>query len=1579
MAIKQSNHIIKGLRQDYSPSKASSEYAVDAMNIRLTANDKNSLLSITCEKNPDKIIKLDFLNDKRIELGTLLGYTNINNNLLLFLKVTGIKYKKDFDFFIGETDGNKGSYYEKNAKEVLFEYIKEYEEHNRGEEYDKTKYIYHARISLFLRILQNSLSNLYSLDSSLKDNSNVKLIIDYIQDICTIMYYYYWDNYNNSNTPEADIKLKYPNISFNPKKEHIDVYYNNNIIENLQEILNSQSKILMDAIVKVDTTIKEYDILYTGNLGFPEEGTIDCLASYENEEVQKVYWVDGVNQPRVINIAATDEQRETWDDKSFDFIPTLKLNEYFHITKVRNIYGSFSPGTIQYCFNYYDSNGRETNIVDISPLLYVNDLNKGNKPDEAVVSCAFKIIFQDLDDKFSNIKIYAVQRTSFNGTPSVRSINKKIIDYKSFTFIDNGLEGEYVDPTELFYKGGESIIPKTIAQKDNTLFLGNIKLAASQTDNFLHAKKLLTNVDNYSTSWDRLGSSEDIGITIDNDLFLQSHTEDLITTAGFKFRETYRFGVQLQDTTGKWTTVIPILDSKNEVSSPFLKTVEYSTGKKCYLYTPKFKLSIDSIKNELISLGYKKIRPVVVLPNDNNREVVAQGIVNSTIYNINQRNKGTSQAQSSWFFRPIQGNKGRFVSYPRQKIVGVSSDNSTTFGTINTAKNSNYFPSDLDIYKRGYPVAYRNDEILPPSYCINAEFPHMWYDTKIFKESISNSAWIKGTLGATSNIVSTIEESHLPIWDVDYYAVDRSICTFHSPEIEFGTVHNLNNCKCRIVGYVLYGHSVRARELQQKGSYFSIDNSVSNKDTYSSGFPDHTSYIGLQVPVEYIGDIERYTYIPLYGVYPWNKDNYYNADYKLKVNKISHLHIYTNTIYGPGLATDSTTSFNPVNLDLADAKIFNGSVDSIVLKAPKNAVWYKNAKSNFIYKGNVNDLLTSFNLNEEILGYWLDLANYAPAYISATYDGYPIMGQGKDKNTSSSIGKGAPFPMTEDFEVNNNGAIQSNKFLRSKSAISLTYKSSPHGVFVIEHKSTSQGYSQKVYFPNFDETQEPSNDSRNIKKYHPDGMLASNYNEPLSWNTPEDHRGYLPICEFYRDINPTEKFGDINNDVNIWNIAGKAVSLTAQDCTLVYTDGDTFFTQYDCLKTYPRNNNDFNQVTEIGSFFLETRVNTATRYDNNKNSISNLHVSPTNFNLYNDVYSQTNNFFTDRVLEDDILDNKIFPHTITWTKTKQSNMEIDPWTNITMAATLDLDGIDGELVKLYTYNNELYSFQTKSMNHILYNSRVQIKPSDGIPIDLANSSKVDGARKLSNVGCSNIDAVKDNNMYIYFVDAITKNIYRSNGSQVESLSDKLNFCTWSNNNINKESKVYVDHTDKNVYIQVFDKAKGKRLSLGYSELLGEFESFYSYNSPIIKSDTSTLMLENSNAYINIYELYPNNINRSTLSDLEESYITILSNGGSLTDKVFTTLDSTVEDNSTDTNIQKPFTNVEITTGNISTSKELTYGRHGSSDLKKRFNIWRMNLPRLNRQWFRYPWAKIKLTLNRNSNPEIHNLAVNYLE
>ena len=45
--------------------------------------------------------------------------------------------------------------------------------------------------------------------------------------------------------------------------------------------------------------------LYTGYLGLRASNKIEAIPCYENSRIQKIYWIDGVNYPRMINITRT--------------------------------------------------------------------------------------------------------------------------------------------------------------------------------------------------------------------------------------------------------------------------------------------------------------------------------------------------------------------------------------------------------------------------------------------------------------------------------------------------------------------------------------------------------------------------------------------------------------------------------------------------------------------------------------------------------------------------------------------------------------------------------------------------------------------------------------------------------------------------------------------------------------------------------------------------------------------------------------------------------------------------------------------------------------------------------------------------------------------------------------------------------------------------------------------------------------------------------------------------------------------------------------------------------------------------
>lgn len=1623
MVNKQTAHIIKGMRQDYSPSKASSDYCFEANNIRIVTKDSKSVGSIVFEDNHhdsnhtftiDFAEVLGFSDSATIRGLKILGYTSIRNSIILFAYV------------------NVG-----------------------GAEYNL----------------------IYKLEYDIESND------------------------------------------------------------------------------KVYTTLYLGDTKSKTDLNFKSTVAIECLPSYENEEVQKVYWVDGINPPRVINIAADDATRAKWNNTSFDFIATLNLQEKFEVEKLYQ-YGSFAPGVIQYCFTYFDKYGRESNIVDVSPLMYIGDRNKGAAADAVVTNNAFKIRIGNIDTTFDYIRLYSIQRTSLDSTiiakivkdiktfntevpvkevtipvlnsgegtmgnvvikiknksfknqklhfyfesdtsvePQKKGLNiyedyiditlywkysqndrtctrdlntiinepvfaplKKLgidiefeytdglkvscyntiprMDYEGIylevaipdtwevpVYIDNGLSGEIIDPTELLYKGGENIIPYTLSEKDGTLFLGNIILDDTQTTKFIEAKSQLQTSVKVGTILGEWTTKTTSFKSDTNDIFISSDV-DIIKNPSYKYLELYRFGVQLQDSKGKWSNPIYITDTRCEAPHNFKESDKEGIWN---VTNPVYNLTIpEDLKTELIELGYKRIRPVVVLPDDNNREIVAQGIVCPTVYNLKQRKNDTCAAQSSWFFRPTQGDRYRFNTFPDQKtkILQTPSDSAWTF------KNSAY-TDEFNRYYDGFPVEYRHNALLAPSYSPAAEFPFMWYrtyhvgtryfdgkqvdympkyldtsdNTYLDREGNGSiTAYAPVDLLRNSKGVNKLD----PINSLDYYAVDKNILTFHSPEIEFDKISKIDNCRLRIVGYTQFRNTVRDIFVSQEGAYFTINNATPNNI--------NSRPLNLKSPIALESDSEMKDFhnvkVVHFTVFPWDREEIH-TEKKLKYNKSSSLHVFGTSHYFPFIYKkgddDSGLGWHEnFNYPLADAKVFNGSVDQIVMKYDPNTSWDSGYdKTTFIYKGNVDDPLTAFNSTYIIRGYWrahvwwdyTDInEDYYSNDVGTTH--YSVMGvYNLDKvYPSPAFGKNyeAPLGTLNTLLDVVTGEVVHSKAQVKTQPISLTYKSSPHGVLVLANYNKEPKY--RTILPRLGTSQEyPEGHS---DEYFVDGFYGRPMQNDITPSTvgaityedfapiAEDtnHSGYMYIAELVRDISADTKFGDKDNPNNIWYPAGEAEVLDELFTGVTYSIGDTFFGQYDCLKTYPRNNESFNQVTEIGSFWVETRVNVATRYDANKNSTSNLHVTPNNFNKFNDVYNQHDNFFNYRALEEDIVDNKHFPYTITWSKQKSAGSEIDIWTNVTMASTLDLNGIDGPISKLYNFGNEVFAFQDKAISHIIFNSRVQIPASDNVPIEISNSYKVDGSRKITSVGTSNKFAINSTSSLLYFIDDINKDIYTFDGTACENISSKLGFSTWCNSNIEKGVwspsrkffRIDTDHTNKRVYF--INNAQ----CLCYSEDLAEFESFFDYRDSFIASNNRFYHLRQLDERDYILSLSDINSKASYTPKLAGS-ISFIHSENPFNDKIYNNIDFRMDITGNDPlDNGLPFTHIQAETNGQNTGKiYLKYEKYRPSNLKKKFNVWRIQIPRdknSKRDRIRNPWAKITLYWEGDTllnNRELHDIVVDY--
>lgn len=1352
-----------------------------------------------------------------------------------------------------------------------------------------------------------------------------------------------------------------------------------------------------------------------GYLNFNVDNPIETLGIYENEDIQKVYWIDGINQPRVINIVAPSEVRESWNSTSFDFVPTLSLREEVTVTK-NYTGGSFASGVIQYAFTYYNLYGQESNIFYTTPLYYISSKERGNSPEESV-GCSFTISITNIDDKFDFLRIYSIHRTSIDATPTVTNIaDLAIKNASSIMYVDTGTTGATIEPSELLYKGRESIVPQTMTQKDNTLFFGNLTLKFQEVNEDLR---------NMLSTLDIQFKTNSVYIPFPKGYY--DYSPEMVSSelTTFHSRDWYRFGVQFQDTTGRWSEVIYIKDAQVNRVPQITKHYmgDYRTLVKC---NASVTLGKDIINNA-IAQGYVKVRGVIVYPSINDREVLAQGILCPTVYNLNDRFSNSPFVQSSWFVRPYLGvdvsNNEGFIGW--DGISGeIIAENDEGEGTVDPKGD---YDQDAvhyrgrDLVNFGAWAEFRHNYPIPNNYRRNAEI-----------QCITN---------APSNpLVTTAAKGvSLDSWvqnRQEYFFIDQSIVTLHSPDIEFDDqLSNIDNSslKLRIIGKVFFTSNIGDIDIQtstppnNSGTLGFYKETIGSENISALGsrslisgsfYMDAGVNPNLDLPADPT-DIYLNYMIPFY-IYPWHRNGSLNnspvatdgsqRSAMLKQKKISNLKYAAYTQYFDiNDAWHAYVKDDPNHTGISGVAIFNSDEQSLIrLPAPSNSTL-----SDINYYGNIDKVVTPSRTNST---YWL------PGIETDKMYGYPIIVGGLqiyEQNTVHDKFVFGPNPLLG-YKINTAGdnPLPPYKSNFGTDPVSIKYKSTPHAVMVLNYTTDKRQLVLPSFYteiPDYSEGFIRTNDA--MAAYtddtgHPfwDENCVGVYQDMIgdSIYSGNDYAGlgFLWLGELYRD-NVENRFGGSTPEAledNTWFPAGEPVSLynysgdipvAKTEVEVPYTQGDTYFQRYDCLKTYPYTLEDSNSIAEIASFYCESRVNIDGRYDRNRGQTNNLVMSPTNFNLINPVYSQQNNFFTYRTLNYNRYSLDYFPNTIVWSKEKSVGETIDGWCNITMSSTLNLDGDKGEITSLNTYNNEIYCFQETGLSNIIFNPRVQVPVSNGAPIEITNSLKVEGKRYISNnIGCANKWSIVETPKGIYFVDNRANSIYLLN-STIESLSDKLGFKQWMNNRpyITEWKPVtynnfisFYDIGNNDVYFVTSDNA------LNYSEYLNQFTSFMSYGKVLAMFNLDNKLYSIKGT--TIWEHFAGDYN-SFYGEYKPFSVTIVSNDSPTVDKIFNTIEYRADNWNVDSN-NKQILQSEDTFDTLEVWNEYQKGvcnlkteEVTPSALKKKFRIWRANIPRANTDWngvkankmdrIRNTWAYVKLSMNKENTDrmELHDIVVRY--
>lgn len=233
-----------------------------------------------------------------------------------------------------------------------------------------------------------------------------------------------------------------------------------------------------DKITKVDISNNYTSFeLFSGDLGFDINGSIDTEIYYESDDRQKVYWVDGINQLRHINIVHdigdSEPKYSQADSVLFDAVPEVVFSNVY-VDSV-NYGGTHTAGMIQYAYNLISKGGSQSAISPVSILYPLNNVNSGGKVNETVGKI-LNVAIDLVDTRYDIIRLYALKYTSYNNTPTISVIAEESIGGNTtFRYSDDGRIIRNITSEEFLFLGGTAYIPKTITSKYNRLILGGIE------------------------------------------------------------------------------------------------------------------------------------------------------------------------------------------------------------------------------------------------------------------------------------------------------------------------------------------------------------------------------------------------------------------------------------------------------------------------------------------------------------------------------------------------------------------------------------------------------------------------------------------------------------------------------------------------------------------------------------------------------------------------------------------------------------------------------------------------------------------------------------------------------------------------------------------------------------------------------------------------------------------------------------------------------------------------------------------------------------------------------------------------
>lgn len=248
----------------------------------------------------------------------------------------------------------------------------------------------------------------------------------------------------------------------------------------------------LDAIFKItpsnDFTSSTTDVILRTDLGLTSKELLRVELSEENEHFHRIYWTDGVNPLRTINLK---ENPNYYLEKTADDLNVFKESKLL-APVVQNIIGggNVSCGAHSYCYRLVTTDGKTSRVSNITNPISIVKTVPNTSYHETLggslstnSSNAVSLRIDNIDNSYGTIQIIDITYTSAEGAITANIISESQITSSSFNYTHNGNETKVsISIGELLRSHVSWNICADIAIKDNRLFAANLTNNADSID-----------------------------------------------------------------------------------------------------------------------------------------------------------------------------------------------------------------------------------------------------------------------------------------------------------------------------------------------------------------------------------------------------------------------------------------------------------------------------------------------------------------------------------------------------------------------------------------------------------------------------------------------------------------------------------------------------------------------------------------------------------------------------------------------------------------------------------------------------------------------------------------------------------------------------------------------------------------------------------------------------------------------------------------------------------------------------------------------------------------------------------------